>query len=189
MIQNKEKCYKTICPKNLRWKTLVLWNTFGIEVSRSKSWIFLSQRMYTIDLLKLACLLKIDPNHVSVDKGWYQRLVERLMHLAHTKPNLHYTLSVVSQYMHDPCEQHMKVVMRILRIWRGVHENNFLFIYKKWSSQSLRVYQCKLGRIIWSDALRRVTSLLWDTILLHEGVRSRMWLLVWVQKMNIKAWH
>nr|CAN71214.1 hypothetical protein VITISV_039504 [Vitis vinifera] len=59
----------------------------GIEVSRSSEGIFLSQR----------------------------KLVERLMYLAHTRPDLAYALSVVSQYMHNPGEQHMNAVMRILR--------------------------------------------------------------------------
>ncbi|RVX00689.1 Retrovirus-related Pol polyprotein from transposon RE2 [Vitis vinifera] len=61
------------------------------------------------------CLkLCVEPNQVSTDKGRYQRLVGRLMYLAHTKPDLAYALSVVSQYMHNPGDQHMNAVMRIL---------------------------------------------------------------------------
>ena len=37
------------------------------------------------------------------------------MYLSHTRPDLAYALSVVSQFMHNPGEQHMKAVMRILR--------------------------------------------------------------------------
>ncbi|RVX15414.1 ATP-dependent Clp protease proteolytic subunit-related protein 4, chloroplastic [Vitis vinifera] len=59
--------------------------------------------------------LCVEPNLVSTDKGRYQRLVGRLMYLAHTRPDLAYALSVVSQYMHNPGEQHMNTVMRILR--------------------------------------------------------------------------
>ena len=36
-----------------------------------------------------------------VDKGRYQRLVGRLMYLAHTRPDLAYALSIVSQFMHN----------------------------------------------------------------------------------------
>ncbi|XP_048433105.1 wall-associated receptor kinase-like 20 [Pyrus x bretschneideri] len=82
----------------------------GIEVSRSKFGIFMSQRKYIIDLLKKtemsACKpvatlcvegtkLSIDQNQVPVDKGRYQRLVRRLMYLDHTRPNLAHALSVV----------------------------------------------------------------------------------------------
>ncbi|RVW94373.1 Retrovirus-related Pol polyprotein from transposon RE1 [Vitis vinifera] len=102
----------------------------GIEVSRSSEGIFLSQRKYALDLLQETGMsgcqpvntpieeglkLCVEPNQVSTDKGRYQRLVGRLMYLAHTRPDLAYALSVVSQYMHNPGEQHMNAVMRILR--------------------------------------------------------------------------
>ncbi|KAL6322733.1 hypothetical protein AAG906_015419 [Vitis piasezkii] len=40
--------------------------------------------------------LCVEPNQVSTDKGRYQRFVGRLMYLAHTRPDLAYALSVVS---------------------------------------------------------------------------------------------
>ncbi|WKA11750.1 hypothetical protein VitviT2T_029220 [Vitis vinifera] len=98
----------------------------GIEVSRSSEGIFLSQRKYALDLLQETGMsgcqpvntpieeglkLCVEPNQVSTDKGRYQRLVGRLMYLAHTRPDLAYALSVVSQYMHNPGEQHMNAVM------------------------------------------------------------------------------
>ncbi|RVW59878.1 Retrovirus-related Pol polyprotein from transposon RE1 [Vitis vinifera] len=55
--------------------------------------------------------LCVEPNQVSTDKRRYQRLVGRLMYLAHTRPDLAYALSVVSQYMHNPREQHMNAVI------------------------------------------------------------------------------
>ncbi|KAL6333016.1 hypothetical protein AAG906_020036 [Vitis piasezkii] len=103
----------------------------GIEVSRSSEGIFLFQRKYALDLLQETGIsgcqpvntpieeglkLCVEPNQVSTDKGGYERLVGRLMYLAHTRPDLAYALSVVSQYMHNPREQHMNAVMRILSI-------------------------------------------------------------------------
>ena len=102
----------------------------GIEVSRFDKGIFLSQRKYALDLLQetgmSACQpadppveerlkLYVETNQVPVDKGRYQRLVGRLMYLAHTMLDLAYALSIVSQFMHNPREQHMNAVMRILR--------------------------------------------------------------------------
>ena len=52
----------------------------------------------------------------SVDLGRYQRLVERLIDLSHTRPNITYAISLVSQYMHDPRESHLEAVFRILSI-------------------------------------------------------------------------
>ena len=82
-----------------------------IEVYRSSQGIFLSQRKYVLDLLQETgmsgcqlvdtpieeCLkLCVKPNQVSTDKGRYQRLVGKLMYLAHTRLDLAYALSVVS---------------------------------------------------------------------------------------------
>ncbi|KAH9678583.1 retrovirus-related pol polyprotein from transposon RE1 [Citrus sinensis] len=101
----------------------------GIEVLRSKGGIFLSQRKYALDLLHETGMTTCQPidtpieeglkfcitsDQVPVDKGRYQRLIGRLMYLSHTRPDLAYALSVVSQFMHNPGEQHMKAVMRIL---------------------------------------------------------------------------
>ncbi|KAL6335650.1 hypothetical protein AAG906_030788 [Vitis piasezkii] len=71
--------------------------------------------------------LCVEPNHVSTNKGKYQRLVGRLMYLAHTRRDLAYALSVASQYMHNPGEQHMNVVMRILRYLKNALGKGIMF--------------------------------------------------------------
>ena len=50
-----------------------------------------------------------------VDKGRYQRLMGKLIYLSHTKLNIASSISVVSQFMNNPTEEHMKVMYRILR--------------------------------------------------------------------------
>jgi hypothetical protein len=57
----------------------------------------------------------IDPNHKlsggrgnQVEKGRYQRLMGRLIYLAHTRFDISYTMSVVSRYMHDPRIPHLE---------------------------------------------------------------------------------
>jgi len=55
--------------------------------------------------------LGVHPNQVPANKERYQRLVGRLMYLAHTRLDLAYALSVVSQFMHSPSEEHMNVVI------------------------------------------------------------------------------
>ncbi|WKA08720.1 hypothetical protein VitviT2T_026417 [Vitis vinifera] len=99
--------------------------------------------------------LCVEPNQVSTDKGRYQRLVGRLMYLAHTRPDLAYALSVVSQYMHNPREQHMNAVMRILRYLKNAPGKGILFA-KNVDHQSIEVYI----DTDWADAVddRRSTS-------------------------------
>ena len=101
----------------------------GIEVARSQKGIFLSQRKYVLDLLSKVGLLECKPantpiaqNHklaeymdqILTDKERYQRLLGKLIYLSHTRPNIAYFVSVVSQFMHNPSEEHMDAVIRIL---------------------------------------------------------------------------
>lgn len=116
----------------------------GIEVLRSIKLIFLSQRKYTLDLLvetsMSACQpidttldrevkLYVEPNQVPYDKERYQILVGRLMYLAHTRLYIVYVLSVISQFMHNPEEQHdcRYAYFKIFEI--NSREGNF--VYKK----------------------------------------------------------
>ncbi|KAH7560594.1 hypothetical protein JRO89_XS10G0050600 [Xanthoceras sorbifolium] len=50
-----------------------------------------------------------------MDKGRYQRLVGKLIYLSHTRPDISFAVSCVSQFMNCPTEEHMKAVYRVLR--------------------------------------------------------------------------
>ncbi|XP_068666389.1 uncharacterized protein [Aristolochia californica] len=108
----EKKSLQSCLAKEFEMKDLGYLKYFlGIEVSRSKEGIFLSQRKYALDLLKkigmTACSpvstpmeenlkLGIHSDQVLANKERYQRLVGRLMYLAHTRPDLAYVLSVTS---------------------------------------------------------------------------------------------
>jgi len=92
----------------------------GIELAYSRQGIFIPQRKYILDLLKktgkLGCKtteVPIEQNHrigndeenPKVEKTQYQRLVEKLIYLSQTWPDIAYAVSVVSQLMHDPRER------------------------------------------------------------------------------------
>ncbi|CAL8137817.1 unnamed protein product [Prunus armeniaca] len=114
----------------------------GIEVARSKHGIFLSQRKYVLDLLAeigmLDCKpidtpseqnhkLGLYPDQVPTDKERYQRLVGKLIYLAHTRPDIAYAVSVVSQFMHSPSEDHTGAVTCILRYLKVTHGKGLMF--------------------------------------------------------------
>ena len=97
----------------------------GIEVARSEQGIFLSQRKYILDILTDIGMLASKPadtpmelNHqlgeypdqVLTNKERYQRLVGKLIYLGHTRRDIAYVVSVVSQFMHASSEAHMDVV-------------------------------------------------------------------------------
>lgn len=52
---------------------------------------------------------------VLVNKEKYQCLVEKLIYLSHTRLDISYAVSFVSQFSTAPYEEHMKFVNRILR--------------------------------------------------------------------------
>ena len=101
----------------------------GMEVARSKKGISISQRKYTLDLLEETGMLDCKPIKTPieqggktkliegdmVDKGRYQWLVGKLIYLSHTKPDITFAVSVVSQYMHSSCQGHFDLVYQILR--------------------------------------------------------------------------
>ena len=114
----------------------------GIEVAKSKQGIFLSQRKYVLDILTEVGMLERKPvdtpivqNHrlreysdqAPTDKGKYQRLVGKLIYLSHTRPDIAYVVSVVSQFMHNPSEDHMDAIIRILRYLKSSPRKGLLF--------------------------------------------------------------
>ena len=48
------------------------------------------------------------------NKEQYQRLVGKLIYLAHTRPDIAYAVGVVSQFMHNAQVEHMDSTMRIV---------------------------------------------------------------------------
>ncbi|CAL8174271.1 unnamed protein product [Prunus armeniaca] len=109
----------------------------GMDVARSTTGIFLSQRKYVLDLLTETGMLGCKPvdtpieiNHKlcegmdqePTNKEQYQRLVGRLIYLANTRPNIAYVVSVVSQFMHSPSVSH-----RILRYLKSAPGKGLMF--------------------------------------------------------------
>src|SRR5262249_24456397 len=85
----------------------------GVEVTRCKRGIFLSQRKYVLDLLTETRKLGVKPcsvpmipnlqltkdNELFEDPKRYRRLVGKLNYLTVTRPDIAYTVNIVSQYM------------------------------------------------------------------------------------------
>jgi hypothetical protein len=49
------------------------------------------------------------------------------MYLAYTRPDLAYSLSVVSQFMHSPSEEHMKAIISILQYLKSSPGKGIMF--------------------------------------------------------------
>ncbi|KAJ0938845.1 putative RNA-directed DNA polymerase [Helianthus annuus] len=114
----------------------------GIEVLRSKRGIFIFQKKYILDMLAETGMIDCKPadtpmmvNHKLqmeegaklVEKERYQRLVGKLIYMSHTRPDIAYAVSVVSQFMHQPQIAYMEAVCRIVRYLKGTIGHGVLF--------------------------------------------------------------
>lgn len=114
-----------------------------IKVSPSHKEIFLCKKKYTLDLLQETSMLAyqlvdtlvkeslklyVESNQILTNKGRYQRLVGRLVYLAHTRSDLAYALSIINQFMHNSEEKYMNVIIHILRYLKATSRKRILFI-------------------------------------------------------------
>lgn len=106
----------------------------GIEIYRSVDGFFLSQRKYVTDILQEYGMLRARPlqlpmdTHLKLtqDKGEvlsdptpYQRLVGRLIYLTITRPDIAFTVQLLTQFMQRPTTVHMQTAKRLLRYLVG----------------------------------------------------------------------
>ena len=73
-----------------------------------------------------------------MDKEMYQRLVGLLIYLSHTRPDIAFAVSLVSQFMHQPKEAHLQAALRIVQYLKGTPGKGILF--KRNKSVSLEAY-------------------------------------------------
>ena len=54
-----------------------------------------------------------------VQTNLYQKLVGKLIYLAHTRPDIAYAVGLVTQFIHIPSEEHLEAVYRIVHYLKG----------------------------------------------------------------------
>ncbi|KAJ9546293.1 hypothetical protein OSB04_018836 [Centaurea solstitialis] len=106
----------------------------GIEVARNPTGLFLCQRKYALDIIYEVGLLGAKPssfpivqNHqlgkvdgpVLATPESYRRLVGRLIYLVVTRPDLAYAVHILSQFMHQPRQEHWEAALRVVRYLKG----------------------------------------------------------------------
>ena len=103
----------------------------GMEVYQSHGGIFLSQHRYLRQLLEtysmsncrpLSCpmdpnskLSREDNSPIFEDITKYRRLIGSLLHLTYTRPDLSYSVSILSQFSSAPRQSHWQASIRVLR--------------------------------------------------------------------------
>ncbi|XP_048136588.1 uncharacterized mitochondrial protein AtMg00810-like [Rhodamnia argentea] len=114
----------------------------GIEVAYANGSIALSQRKYTLDILKEVGLHDAKPGDTPMDPGVrfdnehgellrdaekYRRLVGKLNYLTITRPDISFAVSVVSQFMSSPRTTHWQAALQIVRYLKGAPGQGLVF--------------------------------------------------------------
>ena len=124
-----------------------------IEFDRSSDRILMTQQKYILDLLEETKHTKcrISDTHIEVNHRLtlddkdpeieitsYQKLIGKLLYLSHTRPDICFTVNVLSQFMHLPRNSHFQAANRVLRYLKGTI--GFGLTYRKVGKIDLILY-------------------------------------------------
>ncbi|XP_049375769.1 secreted RxLR effector protein 161-like [Solanum verrucosum] len=101
-----------------------------MEVLREDHGLILCQRKFTMDFLKEIDSVnlrrvsspfdcnetpRLDHGSPVSDPTFYRCLIGKLNYLAHTRPDLAYTVQHLSKFMSNPCQPYLDATLRVLR--------------------------------------------------------------------------
>jgi hypothetical protein len=106
----------------------------GISVVRHPGGLFLSQRKYAAEIIERAGMSSCKPAQTPVDTKpkisattgipyedpkKYRSLAGALQYLTFTRPDISYVVQQICLHMHDPRDEHMNALKRIIRYVQG----------------------------------------------------------------------
>ncbi|GJW90551.1 ribonuclease H-like domain, reverse transcriptase, RNA-dependent DNA polymerase [Tanacetum coccineum] len=109
----------------------------GIEVAQTDGDISIRQSAYANKILKEAGMIDCNETLIPMDPGTrltkitegtmvnateYRSLIGCLRYLLHTRPDLSYSVGLLSRFMQEPREQHMKAIRQVLRYVKGTKD-------------------------------------------------------------------
>ncbi|GJR27450.1 ribonuclease H-like domain, reverse transcriptase, RNA-dependent DNA polymerase [Tanacetum coccineum] len=114
----------------------------GIEVTQTNGDISIKQSAYASKILKEAGMIDCNETLIPMDPGTrltkitegtmvnsteYRSLIGCLRYLLHTRPDLSYSVGLLSRFMQEPREQHMKAIRQVLRYVKGTKDHGITY--------------------------------------------------------------
>ncbi|CAA7058194.1 unnamed protein product [Microthlaspi erraticum] len=114
----------------------------GIEVNQHEDGITLKQERYAMKILEEIGMLELNAVHTPMDSSLklskaqeekridekiYRRNIGCLRYLIHTRPDLSYSVGVLSRYMQEPRESHGAALKQVLRYLCGTLSHGLCF--------------------------------------------------------------
>nr|GEV95975.1 ribonuclease H-like domain, reverse transcriptase, RNA-dependent DNA polymerase [Tanacetum cinerariifolium] len=115
-----------------------------IEVTQIGGVITIRQTGYINKILKETSMMECNDTKIPMDPGtklvkaedgnsvdatYYRSLIGSLRYLLHTRPDLSYSVGLLSKFIEDPKDHHVKAVKQVIRYIKGTKEHGI--IYKK----------------------------------------------------------
>ncbi|GJX07600.1 uncharacterized mitochondrial protein-like protein [Tanacetum coccineum] len=98
----------------------------GIEVSQRKDRVEIKQERYAKKILNEGGMEDCNTTLCPIELGLkLSKMVSCLRYLLHTRPDMTYSVGVVSQYMQSPRESHARVIKQIIRYLKVLRDTFF----------------------------------------------------------------
>lgn len=114
----------------------------GLEVIQTDSGLFMRQKKYTSEVLKrfhmwgsnfsetpaeASVKLGLCEEEQSVDGTQFRQIVGCLRYICHTRPEISFSVGVISRFMSNPKQSHLLAAKRVMRYLRGTLDHGILF--------------------------------------------------------------
>nr|KYP66838.1 Retrovirus-related Pol polyprotein from transposon TNT 1-94 [Cajanus cajan] len=126
----------------------------GLEFAYTEKGIFMHQKKYISEVLKRFNMMGCNPaetpaeingkltrseNEASVDGTLFRQIVGSLRFICHSRPEIAFSVGLVSRFMNDPRQPHLVAAKRILRYLKGTLGYGIMFSHQTKEDDGLRL--------------------------------------------------
>ncbi|GJV17631.1 ribonuclease H-like domain-containing protein [Tanacetum coccineum] len=106
----------------------------------------------------------------------YQKLIGKLIYLTTTRPDIAYTISCLSQFMHNPLKSHLKTALKVIRLARCTNTKRFVTGFCIFMNESLVSWKNKNQNTISKSSTeaeyRALASMTSEVISVHKILKD-----------------